>query len=46
MNESDGPSAWKTAAVISAMTAVWITTAGHTMNFREMEAARGWIASE
>ena len=46
MNESDGPSAWKTTAVISAMTAVWITTAGHTMNFREMEAARGWIASE
>ena len=46
MNDPRGPAPWKTAAVIAAMAAVWMTTAGHTMNFREMEAARGWIASE
>jgi hypothetical protein len=25
---------------------VWLTTAGHTMNFREMNAAKGWVAAE
>src|SRR5437660_8980569 len=25
---------------------VWLTTAGHTMNFREMSAGRGWVAAE
>lgn len=29
-----------------ALTAVWLTTAGHTMNFREMNAARGWITAQ
>lgn len=46
MNDQEEFTPWKNAAVIAAMAAVWITTAGHTMNFREMEAARGWIASE
>ena len=46
MSDQPGTTPWKTAAVIAAMAAVWMTTAGHTMNFREMEAARGWIASE
>jgi hypothetical protein len=29
-----------------ALAAVWLTTAGHTMNFREMAAARGWVLAE
>jgi MFS family permease len=29
-----------------AVALVWLTTAGHTMNFREMSAARGWVAAE
>jgi hypothetical protein len=29
-----------------ALAAAWLTTAGHTMNFREMDAARGWILAE
>jgi hypothetical protein len=29
-----------------ALAAVWLTTAGHTMTFREMNAARGWITAE
>ena len=29
-----------------ALAAAWLTTAGHTMNFREMDAARGWITTE
>jgi len=36
---------WRLAASIAAMATVWITTAGHTINFREMDAARGWISS-
>lgn len=36
---------WRLTASIAAIATVWITTAGHTINFREMEAARGWIAS-
>ena len=36
---------WRMAASIAAMATVWITTAGHTINFREMDAARGWISS-
>lgn len=28
---------------LTAQTAVWLTTAGHTANFREMNDARGWI---
>lgn len=31
---------------LGALAAVWLTTAGHTMNFREMNAAHGWIAPE
>lgn len=31
---------------IFALAVVWITTAGHTMNFREMDAARGWIPAQ
>lgn len=30
---------------LSAQAAVWLTTAGHTANFREMNDARGWIPS-
>jgi hypothetical protein len=29
-----------------ALAAAWLTTAGHTSNFREMAAARGWITTE
>ena len=29
----------------AAQAAVWLTTAGHTANFREMNDARGWIPS-
>ena len=29
-----------------ALAAVWLTTAGHTMTFREMDAARGWVTTE
>ena len=29
-----------------ALVAAWLTTAGHTANFREMEAARGWVTAE
>jgi MFS family permease len=29
-----------------ALIAVWLTTAGHTMNFRELNAARGWVSAE
>src|SRR5437763_3673445 len=29
-----------------ALAAAWLTTAGHTASFREMEAARGWVAAE
>ncbi|MDR3639597.1 MAG: hypothetical protein P4L84_37700 [Isosphaeraceae bacterium] len=28
-----------------ALAAAWLTTAGHTMNFREMDAARGWVTA-
>ncbi|MCZ2341075.1 MAG: hypothetical protein LC104_04670, partial [Bacteroidales bacterium] len=28
---------------LAAQTAVWLTTSGHTANFREMNDARGWI---
>ncbi|MFZ9862521.1 MAG: hypothetical protein ACO3GX_15735, partial [Gemmataceae bacterium] len=31
---------------IFALAVVWITTAGHTMNFREMDAARGWVPAQ
>jgi hypothetical protein len=30
---------------LAAQAAVWLTTAGHTANFREMNDARGWIPS-
>ncbi len=29
-----------------ALAAVWLTTAGHTMTFREMDAERGWVTTE
>ena len=29
-----------------ALAAVWLTTAGHTASFREMNAARGWVTAE
>lgn len=32
------------AGPLAAQTAVWLTTAGHTANFREMNNARGWIS--
>lgn len=25
---------------------VWLTTAGHTMNFREMGIGKGWVAAD
>jgi DHA2 family multidrug resistance protein len=31
---------------LAAVALVWLTTAGHTMNFREMGAARGWVGAE
>src|SRR5262245_6597293 len=30
----------------SALAAAWLTTAGHTASFREMNAARGWVTAE
>jgi hypothetical protein len=33
------------AGPLAAQAAVWLTTAGHTANFREMNDARGWIPS-
>lgn len=33
------------AGPLAAQVAVWLTTAGHTANFREMNDARGWIPS-
>ena len=38
-----GPS-WTCATF--ALAAAWLTTAGHTMNFREMNAARGWVYAD
>jgi MFS family permease len=29
-----------------ALAAAWLTTAGHTASFREMNAARGWVTAE
>jgi hypothetical protein len=29
-----------------AVAVVWLTTAGHTLNFREMNAAKGWVSAE
>jgi MFS family permease len=29
-----------------ALAAAWLTTAGHTASFREMNAARGWVTTE
>ncbi|MBV8231070.1 MAG: hypothetical protein JO329_13875 [Planctomycetaceae bacterium] len=29
-----------------ALTTVWLTTAGHTMNFRELGIAQGWVTAE
>lgn len=29
-----------------ALTVVWLTTAGHTMNFREMATAHGWVPAQ
>lgn len=29
-----------------ALAAAWLTTAGHTLNFREMDAARGWVTAQ
>jgi hypothetical protein len=29
-----------------ALAAAWLTTSGHTSNFREMNAARGWVTTE
>jgi hypothetical protein len=37
---------WSAARPLGALTAVWLTSAGHTMNFHEMNAAHGWISSE
>ncbi len=40
---------WKTLLALRptfALAVVWLTTAGHTSNFREMDAARGWVAAE
>jgi hypothetical protein len=33
------------AGPLAALVAAWLTTAGHTANFREMSASRGWITS-
>ena len=29
-----------------ALAVVWLTTAGHTMNFREMGISKGWVAAD
>jgi len=46
-HEAPGFLARKLAIVgpLAAQAAVWLTTAGHTANFREMNDARGWIPS-
>ncbi|MCE9561668.1 MAG: hypothetical protein K8U57_06395 [Planctomycetes bacterium] len=33
------------AGPLAALVSVWLTTAGHTTNFREMNASHGWISS-
>ena len=39
------PICWRCARHF-ALAAVWLTTAGHTASFREMDAARGWVTAE
>ena len=34
------------AAPLAAIAVIWLTTAGHTLNFREMYNARGWVTAE
>jgi hypothetical protein len=31
---------------VLALTVAWLTTAGHTMNFREMATAHGWVPAQ
>ncbi len=33
-------------AALLALASVWLTTAGHTACFREMDAARGWVTTD
>ena len=33
-------------AALLALASVWLTTAGHTSCFREMDAARGWVTTD
>lgn len=33
-------------AALAALGSVWLTTAGHSASFREMNAARGWVATD
>lgn len=50
MEKTEARSGWRQLAAASrplaALTAVWLTTSGHTSNFRELNAAHGWISSE
>jgi hypothetical protein len=31
---------------LAALAIAWVTTAGHTMNFKEMDGAMGWISAQ
>ena len=50
MNESasdnDSPAPGQRLAALLALASVWLTTAGHTACFREMDAARGWVTTD
>lgn len=43
--KADIPAGRRLAALL-ALASVWLTTAGHTACFREMDAARGWVTTD
>lgn len=43
--KADVPAGRRLAALL-ALASVWLTTAGHTACFREMDAARGWVTTD
>ena len=43
------PGAWSyllAGRPLLPLAVVWLTTAGHTMNFREMGIGKGWVAAD
>ena len=44
---SPGPGTYLLAGrPLLPLAVVWLTTAGHTMNFREMGIGKGWVAAD